>query len=160
MTSAMRPNGERALEWGTAPTRVRRPSSDKARLAFYSAPPIPCRLASENRGVLSPSAKKTDRAYRFLRTEMSSTTQELSNKAGNATNGAVGEQTLVNEAATVASHTLDYAKGLVGLGKDKGAQSADDAANSSHGAEGSHTLGGIVSETRDLAAHTLHAVSE
>lgn len=91
---------------------------------------------------------------------MSATTQELSNKAGNATNGAVGEQTLVNEAATVASHTLDYAKGLVGLGKDKGAQSADDAANSSHGAEGSHTLGGIVSETRDLAAHTLHAVSE
>lgn len=88
-----------------------------------------------------------------------STNESLSNKVGNATNGTVGDESLVHEATKLASHTLDYAKGVVGLGKDAGAKSGDDA-GTSHGAEGAHALGELVSETRDFAAHTIHAVSE
>ena len=39
-----------------------------------------------------------------------STNESLSNKVGNATDGAVGNQTIVNEAATLASHTLEFGK--------------------------------------------------
>ncbi|BGO98561.1 Proteophosphoglycan ppg4 [Rhodotorula toruloides ATCC 204091] len=85
--------------------------------------------------------------------------ESLSNKIGNATGGTVGEQTLTNEATKLASHTLDYAKGVVGLGKDSGASQAD-SASTSHGAEGSQTLGGLINEGRDFAAHVLHAASD
>ncbi|GAA5828676.1 hypothetical protein JCM5353_008497 [Sporobolomyces roseus] len=72
-----------------------------------------------------------------------STNESLSNKVGNATDGTVGNQTIVNEVSTLASHTLEFGKGLV---------SKDASTN--------QTLGGLVNETRDLAGHVLHAVSD
>ncbi|KAI5474830.1 hypothetical protein MNV49_002360 [Pseudohyphozyma bogoriensis] len=86
--------------------------------------------------------------------------ESLSNKAGNATNGAIGDQTLLNQASTLASHTLDYAKGVAGLGKAKGAESAQDATNNPQGESGSHTLGDLVNEGRNLAASVLHSAQE
>lgn len=80
--------------------------------------------------------------------------ESISNKVGNATNNTVGEQTLLNEATTLASHGLAYAKGVVGLGGNQPAENADDAANNKQGGQ---TLGGLVNEGRDLAAHTLAA---
>ncbi|GAA5839458.1 hypothetical protein JCM3766R1_003552 [Sporobolomyces carnicolor] len=71
-----------------------------------------------------------------------STSESLSNKVGNATDGAVGQQTLVNEATNLASHTLEFGKGLVTK------------------SETNQTLGGLVEETRGLAAHALHAASD
>ncbi|GJN89721.1 hypothetical protein Rhopal_002709-T1 [Rhodotorula paludigena] len=86
--------------------------------------------------------------------------ESLSNKIGNATHGTVGDETIVHQAQHLASSTLDYAKGLAGYGKDSGAQSADDAANAKHGAEGSQTLGGLINEGRDFAANVIHAASD
>jgi hypothetical protein len=81
--------------------------------------------------------------------------ESLSNKAGNATHGTVGDQTLLNQATHLASSTLDYAKGVAGLGT-KPASSVDAAANHPQGQQGSHTLGALVNEGRDLAANVLH----
>lgn len=81
----------------------------------------------------------------------------ISNKVGDATNGSVGEQTLLNEATTVASHGLAFAKGVVGLGGNQPASSTEDAANNS---QGGVTLGSLVNESRDLAAHALHSAQE
>ncbi|GAA5893308.1 uncharacterized protein JCM6883_007627 [Sporobolomyces salmoneus] len=72
-----------------------------------------------------------------------STNESLSNKIGNKTDGAVGEQTLINEASTLASHTLEFGKGLV-----------------SKDANSNTTLGDLVNEGRDLSAHVLHTVSD
>ena len=86
-----------------------------------------------------------------------SNNESLSTKVGNATDGAVGQQSLLNEAQQVASHTASYVAGVVGLGGNKAATSADDAANNK---QGGVTLGSLVNETRDLAAHALHSVQE
>lgn len=86
-----------------------------------------------------------------------SNTESLSNKVGNATDGTVGQQTLLNEATTVASHGVEYVKGVVGLGGNKPAANASDAA---HNTQAGQTLGGLINESRDLAAHALHAAQE
>lgn len=83
--------------------------------------------------------------------------ESISNKVGNATDGTVGEQTLLNEASTVASHGLAYAKGVVGLGGNQAASSTEDAANNK---QGGVTLGSLINESRDLAAHALHSAQE
>ncbi|GAA6012119.1 hypothetical protein JCM10207_005135 [Rhodosporidiobolus poonsookiae] len=85
-----------------------------------------------------------------------SNNETLSNKVGNATHGAVGDETLLHQTQHLASASLDYAKGLVGLGKDAGAKDATDAKEGKHGAESSHTLGGLVEEGRNLAANVIH----
>ncbi|GAA5883253.1 hypothetical protein JCM16303_007330 [Sporobolomyces ruberrimus] len=72
-----------------------------------------------------------------------STDKSLSQNVGDATNGAVGEETLVNQATQLASHTLEFGKGLV-----------------SKDASSNQTLGSLVNEGRDLAGHVLHAVSD
>jgi len=69
---------------------------------------------------------------------MSSTTQKASETVGDKTNGAVGDQTIINEATVLAKDTIDYAKGVVGLGGTK-----------------SHTLGDLVNEARDLTANVI-----
>jgi len=89
-----------------------------------------------------------------------SSNESISNKVGNATGGTVGDETLTHQATHLASSTLDYAKGLVGLGQDAGAKSGEDAANNAHGANSQHTLGELVGEARDLAANVLHTASE
>ncbi|GAA5952787.1 hypothetical protein JCM21900_005803 [Sporobolomyces salmonicolor] len=87
--------------------------------------------------------------------------ESISQKAGNATNGTVGDETLLHQAQHLASSTLDYSKGVLGLGKGaEGAKSVDDAAHNKQGEQGSHTLGGLVNESRDFAANVLHAVSD
>ncbi|GAA5854082.1 hypothetical protein JCM9279_004376 [Rhodotorula babjevae] len=86
--------------------------------------------------------------------------ESLSNKVGNATSGTVGEETILHQATHLASSTLDYAKGLVGVGEDAGAKSGEDAANNAHGANSQHTLGELVGEARDLAANVLHTASD
>ncbi|BGP39126.1 hypothetical protein JCM10450v2_003080 [Rhodotorula kratochvilovae] len=97
--------------------------------------------------------------FRSVPLNTMSTNESLSNKVGNATHGAVGDETILHQATHLASATVDYAKGVVGLGKDKGAQSADDAAHAQHGAESHHTLGELINEARDLSANVLHAAS-
>ncbi|KAI5476805.1 hypothetical protein MNV49_007262 [Pseudohyphozyma bogoriensis] len=84
--------------------------------------------------------------------------ESLSNKAGNATNGTIGEQTLLNQASTLASHSLDYAKGVAGIGAAKGAESAEDAKTNPQGESGSQTLGDLVNEGRNLAGSVLSSV--
>ena len=88
---------------------------------------------------------------------MSSTNNTLSQKVGEATNDTVGQQSLLSEATKVAGHAVEYAKATVGLGGHKAADSVNDAANN---AQGGQTLGGLINETRDLAAHTLHAAQD
>ncbi|GAA5927822.1 uncharacterized protein JCM15063_006003 [Sporobolomyces koalae] len=72
-----------------------------------------------------------------------STDKSLSQTVGDKTNGTIGEQTLTNEIGQLASHTLEFGKGLVN--KD---------------ASSNQTLGSLVNEGRDLAGHVLHAVSD
>ncbi|GAA5975243.1 hypothetical protein JCM11641_004407 [Rhodosporidiobolus odoratus] len=91
---------------------------------------------------------------------MSASSESISNKVGNATHGTVGDETLIHQATTLASHSLDYAKGLVGQGKDSGADTTRDAKEGKHGAEGSHTLGELINEGRDLTANVLHAARD
>ncbi|GAA5878577.1 hypothetical protein JCM1840_007456 [Sporobolomyces johnsonii] len=86
--------------------------------------------------------------------------ESISQKVGNATNGTVGDETLLHQAQHLASSTLDYSKGVLGLGKADGAKSVDDAAHNKQGEQGSQTLGGLVNESRDFAANVLHAVSD
>lgn len=47
-------------------------------------------------------------------------------------------------------------QGVVGIGAAKPASSVDDAAHNAQGESGSHTLGDLVSEGRNLAASVLH----
>ncbi|KAK4705550.1 hypothetical protein P7C70_g650, partial [Phenoliferia sp. Uapishka_3] len=84
-----------------------------------------------------------------------SNNESISNKVGNATDGAVGSQTLLDQGKTLATHTIDYAKGVAGLGAAKPAGSVDSALHDSQGEKGSQTLGDLVNETRELAAAVL-----
>ncbi|GAA5855655.1 hypothetical protein JCM8547_001634 [Rhodosporidiobolus lusitaniae] len=76
-----------------------------------------------------------------------------------STHGAQGEQPLLNQATHLAGASLDYAKGLVGLGKDAGAKDSQDAKQGEHCAEGKHTLGELISEGRNLTANIIHEAS-
>jgi len=107
-----------------------------------------------------PSTLHCNSHHRNHHTHTMSSNESISNKVGNATGGTVGDETLTHQATHLASSTLDYAKGLVGLGQDAGAKSGEDAANNAHGANSQHTLGELVGEARDLAANVLHTASE
>ncbi|GAA6008883.1 hypothetical protein JCM11491_003818 [Sporobolomyces phaffii] len=72
-----------------------------------------------------------------------STNESLSNKVGNATGGAIGQETVTKQVQDLASHTLEFGKGLV-----------------SKDASSNQTLGSLVNESRDLAGSVLHAVSD
>lgn len=107
----------------------------------------------------------------------------VSEKVGNATNDTVGNQvsprapptrhtpplaradfglgpdspqTLLNEATTLASHSLDYAKGLAGLGTSKTGEAKDAVKSDSAGGQ---TLGGLINEGRDLVSGTASELS-
>lgn len=54
--------------------------------------------------------------------------------------------------------TVDYAKGVAGIGHAKAATSVQDATNNPQGQQTAQTLGGLVNESRDLAANVLGAV--
>lgn len=69
-----------------------------------------------------------------------STSESISNKAGNATGGAVGQETLLHQATTLATHGVDYAKSFVVKPNEP------------------HTLGELVNESRDLTASVLEQV--
>ncbi|SCV70726.1 BQ2448_3488 [Microbotryum intermedium] len=84
-----------------------------------------------------------------------SSNESISNKVGNATGGAVGDETILHQATNLASHSVEYAKSVVGLGGHKAAESVEDATENK---QGGVTLGGLVNESRDLAANVLHTV--
>lgn len=71
-----------------------------------------------------------------------------------ATNDTVGDQTLYNKATTLASHTAEYAAGLVGSSKTSTTAKAEDKATNTAGGQ---TLGSLVNEGRDLTAAVLGA---
>lgn len=71
-----------------------------------------------------------------------------------ATNDTVGDQTIYNKATTLASHSVEYAKGLVGSSSTSTTAKAEDKATSTTGGQ---TIGGLVGEGRDLAAAVLGA---
>ncbi|SCZ99217.1 BZ3500_MvSof-1268-A1-R1_Chr7-1g09436 [Microbotryum saponariae] len=76
-------------------------------------------------------------------------------QVGNATGGTVGDETILHQATNLASHSVEYAKSVVGLGGHKAAESVEDATENK---QGGVTLGGLVNESRDLAANVLHTV--
>ncbi|SGY78769.1 BQ5605_C008g04945 [Microbotryum silenes-dioicae] len=84
-----------------------------------------------------------------------SSNESISNKVGNATGGTVGDETILHQATNLASHSVEYAKSVVGLGGHKAAESVEDATENK---QGGVTLGGLVNESRDLAANVLHTV--
>jgi hypothetical protein len=59
------------------------------------------------------------------------------------------------DTALLPQASLDYAKGLAGLGKDAGAKDVP-AEGDKHGAESSHSLGGLINEGRNLTANIIH----
>lgn len=99
-----------------------------------------------------------------LRRKMSSYTKEsVSDKASNAvsdaTNGTVGNPTLLHQTVNLASHTIDFAKGVVGIGGSP-ASGSSDVIHGQHGVQHSQTLGSLINESRDLAANIIGATRD
>lgn len=58
-----------------------------------------------------------------------------------ATNDTVGDQTILNKATTLASHTLEYGKGLVGSSNVSTTSKAEDKVTDTQGGQ---TLGSLM----------------
>lgn len=72
----------------------------------------------------------------------------------------LSNDSLFQQTINLASHTIDYALGVVGFGKSKVVDSARDVAESKQGQQGSHSLYDLFNESRDLAASILGTVQE
>ncbi|GAA6061893.1 hypothetical protein JCM10212_004711 [Sporobolomyces blumeae] len=89
-----------------------------------------------------------------------SSDKSLSQHVGDATNGTVGEQTLLNEVQQLASHTIQYGQSRRGASPRLSSHSRSGKGLVSKDASSDQSIGKLVSEARDLTGHVLHAASD